>query len=40
MDTSRKLYEIELIIAKSREFDYTKKLVVFNVNGNNGNQGC
>lgn len=33
MDTSRKLYEIELIIAKSREFDYTKKLVVFNVNG-------
>ena len=36
MDTSRKLYEIELIIAKSREFDYTKKLVVFNVNGNSG----
>lgn len=36
MDTSRKLYEIELIIAKSREFDYTKKLVVFNVYGTSG----
>ena len=33
MNTSRKLYEIELIIAKSKKFDYTKKLVVFNVNG-------
>ena len=33
MDTKRKLYEIELCIAKSREFDYTKKLVVFNVFG-------
>ena len=36
MDTKRKLYEIELSIAKSREFDYTKKLVVFNVYGTGG----
>ena len=33
MDTKLSLYEIELRIARSRDFDYTKKLVVFNVIG-------
>lgn len=33
MDTKRKLYEIEIALAKSREFDFSQKLVVFNVFG-------
>lgn len=33
MDTNKELYEIELSIARSKDFDYTKKLVVFNVFG-------
>lgn len=36
MDTKKKLYEIELSIAKSRDFDFSKKLVVFNVFGTGG----
>ena len=36
MDTNLSLYEIELIIAKWRDFDYTKRLVVFNVHGSSG----
>lgn len=35
-DTKVSLYEIELMIAKSRDFDFTKKLVVFNVYGTGG----
>lgn len=33
MDTKRSLYEIEINVVKSDDFDYTKKLVVFNVIG-------
>lgn len=33
MDTKKKLYEIEIALAKSREFDFSQKLVVFNVLG-------
>ena len=32
-DTKLSLYEMEVAIARSREFDYTKKLVVYNVIG-------
>lgn len=35
-DTNLHLYDIELRIARSDEFDYTKKLVVFNVTGRSG----
>lgn len=35
-DTNKSLYEIELNIADSKDFDYTKKLVVFNVFGTAG----
>lgn len=35
-DTNLHLYDIELRIARSRDFDYTKKLVVFNVIGQGG----
>lgn len=33
MDTKKKLYEIEINIAKSRDFNFSQKLVVFNVFG-------
>ena len=33
MDTNRSLYEIEVALAKSREFDYIRNIVVFNVKG-------
>nr|DAW63151.1 MAG TPA: DNA repair protein MmcB-like protein [Caudoviricetes sp.] len=33
METNRTLYEIEIALAKSRHFDFTKNIVVFNING-------
>lgn len=33
MDTNRTLYEIEVALAKYRDFDFRKNIVAFNVNG-------
>ena len=33
MNTERKLYEIEVALAKSEQFNYVKNIVAFNVNG-------
>lgn len=33
MDTNRTLYEIEIALSKSEHFNFTKNIVVFNING-------